>query len=658
MAARMFWLAILIAFNAPAFGEQSFVSSPLTIEAQKTFEWFDTLEFPDVKGKSFVLAATGGWSQSGNAPPNNGYIYGFLLSENAESFKVLADDLRVQTFHRTTSSTPVHERAFYETVDFAQGAKRYAAFLENSSNDVELSNKLIRGYLGNRGKMFFLAWSCWKNGLTDLAQSFFEKASNIRDPNVESKAQPGLRELLERDLGHETIWLTVMDAENPSISRQELLKRFERITQHYPKSEHAKLAEELAGILKRMVREDGDHRAKSLENSPVEEQVKELIFQLRDQNGFQITQPGVCDIFLDRRGKDSPAHRLVKIGFPAVPQLIKALDDERLTRSIEFGRNFRFSHHILRIGDAALTILENIAQRRFCESSSGCSLSLSTNYLFQTRAHAKSWWKELQKKGEQNTIIDAVTRADSQSYRQARLLISKHPSSAVPAITKGIQNAVKKEQVRVNLVKAMGWVSGDEPIPFLIKEMNQSPFFSARVAAACILFKHGREESVPAMIQEWKSDPQMSEGDRYKLFDLIEFLAWCNKPEAVQTLAENLPKRPPDVRRMVMEVFDENSIMGAFLLEDNEFSVSGIKAMTENVRAEIEKLLVAVLEDTHYEFDARLCDMAGGILAGQWPDKYTFDRSASFDTRDRQRIECINAWRKAHSIQELSLPSR
>jgi hypothetical protein len=109
---------------------------------------------------------------------------------------------------------------------------------------------------------------------------------------------------------------------------------------------------------------------------------------------------------------------------------------------------------------------------------------------------------------------------------------------------------------------------------------------------------------------------------------------------------------------MVMEVFDENSIMGAFLLEDNEFSVSGIKAMTENVRAEIEKLLVAVLEDTHYEFDARLCDMAGGILAGQWPDKYTFDRSASFDTRDRQRIECINAWRKAHSIQELSLPSR
>ena len=72
------------------------------------------------------------------------------------------------------------------------------------------------------------------------------------------------------------------------------------------------------------------------------EQIAELIFQLRDQNGHQFTYPGGCHIvddILDVEEKQkiasSPAHRLVMIGSDAIPQLIEVLEDDRLTRSLE-----------------------------------------------------------------------------------------------------------------------------------------------------------------------------------------------------------------------------------------------------------------------------------------------------------------------------------
>ena len=61
----------------------------------------------------------------------------------------------------------------------------------------------------------------------------------------------------------------------------------------------------------------------------------------------------------------SPAHKLVKIGPPAIPYLINFLEDKRFTRTIGYWRNFVFSHYVLRIGDCALQIIENISGQNF-----------------------------------------------------------------------------------------------------------------------------------------------------------------------------------------------------------------------------------------------------------------------------------------------------
>ena len=75
-------------------------------------------------------------------------------------------------------------------------------------------------------------------------------------------------------------------------------------------------------------------------------------------------QPGSCDIFDTLAGKKgTPAHKLVDLGYEAVPQLIEHLDDERYTRSVGYHRNFYFSHHVLRVSECAMTIISRIAGR-------------------------------------------------------------------------------------------------------------------------------------------------------------------------------------------------------------------------------------------------------------------------------------------------------
>lgn len=659
-----FIIAFLFAFAPVLSANTSNLS--LTKEAKGAFRWLDRMRFPDVAGKKLVLVSTGHWVSSNEGPRRNTWIYGFLLSQDSNSFNVLALDLREQAFQRTPPNTPEYERQDYEVVDLAQNAERYFRFLKHPEGDKDLRERLAGGYFNDRASLFVMAWGCWKNGLIQLAQSLYEQAQTIEKPEDNSRKQPEMRELLEKDFGHGMIWVTTLAAgENLSVSRLELLKRFERISKYCPGSEYAEQAGRLVKILKRMILEDESHRAKPLENISIEEKVSELIYQLREQHGFQISQPGSCDIFRDPRGEESPAHQLVKIGLPAVPQLIKALDDERLTRSMEFGRNFYFSHYILRNGDAALAILERIARRSFCDSSRDeCSLRM-VKEVGHTRDQAMAWWQDMRAKGEPKLLEESVA-GDEGTLGQARLLSSKYPAAALPAIWHGIQNA-SKEWHRTGLVEVMGEIPGDAPVPFLLQEMKSSPFLDARVAAAHAIFQRGRPEAVPAMIQEWQ---QRLESDNYlELESLSRFLAWCDRSEAVRALASNILSRSIKLRSNMIEAFDDKSMLNIFANDSLKKAIpqNGLDGLSKPVRAEIEKFLITELEDIDetddqlgmiYPFEQRLCDKAGAILSKHWPDKYRFDASSSQKMRELQRLECMNIWRKSQEMQTLASPAQ
>ena len=74
----------------------------------------------------------------------------------------------------------------------------------------------------------------------------------------------------------------------------------------------------------------------------------------------------------------------------------------------------------------------------------------------------------------------------------------------------------------------------------------------------------------------------------------------------------------------------------------------------------MEELLVGRLEDMadhwglngalggKFVLDARICDMAADALHSLFPGRYDFDIFAPLATRERQRVECLNVWRKEH----------
>jgi len=202
-------------------------------------------------------------------------------------------------------------------------------------------------------------------------------------PDLKTQEPPGkkgLQNALAEEMAYSFMWSTILDFRDPKIPRIELLQRFREIAKNYPQSSYAVRARESAEILTRMIQEDEVHAQKKirpLEEMTVREQVAELIFQLRDQNATQHSQPGSCNIFHDPRdggwlsqkveGKGSPATQLVKLGDVALEQLIDAVDDNSFTRCVGYHRNFYFSHHVIRVGDCCQTIIDRIQPtgRRF-----------------------------------------------------------------------------------------------------------------------------------------------------------------------------------------------------------------------------------------------------------------------------------------------------
>jgi hypothetical protein len=84
-----------------------------------------------------------------------------------------------------------------------------------------------------------------------------------------------------------------------------------------------------------MVQEDRAHAKNALkpfEQLSKKEQIRELIFQLRDQNGHQFSQPDFCDIIDTFSGKvDTPAHRLVKLSTSARRAFTRSAEAARTT---------------------------------------------------------------------------------------------------------------------------------------------------------------------------------------------------------------------------------------------------------------------------------------------------------------------------------------
>jgi hypothetical protein len=644
-------------------------TNTLSPQARRDFQWFSTLGFPDLKGCPYVRVSNGQWNFGGNEPLGRNFAYGFLLATNATGFTLYNSYMSEVTFNQPnpgsekTAAGGLPARPAYEVVGLSNGVKELFEVFRTPTVG-EDKRQLFGSLLYDAADVFTLAWACWRNGLDAEAAQLYEQSAKMGFRWGQDETTSNFSLALEKDLGEVMFARAVGKFEDPAISRAQLLAQFESVISNYPHSPEYLRANHFALALKRMVSEDEDHAKLGLTNLtelPVEQQVRELIFRLRDQNAVQFSFPSSLDIFENTQlGTNSPAHQLLRLGYAAVPQLIEALNDPTFCRMVDSEMpKFVVSNlpesTVLTVGDCAVAILGRIAATNFYWPSHETSHFSAEGDVPATRKAVQSWWAEAGAKGEKQMLMDSIGSPGFDAVAQAETLRQRYPDVAAAAIIHAVQ-AASDSYVRSRLVDEISKLDDPQVTAFLSHYTLSASSLEERVAAASGLLSRRKDEAVQAMIHEWDNLPGKNSDDPHGY--LVGFLAGSDSAAAIQALARDLRRRPAETRSWVI------SCVGGQLrtpvLDTNGLSPAMLNA--------IEECLVAALDDSgdsggisaHGRVltvsDPRISDMAGSFLSEKWPERYVFDVSLGARSRNRQRVECQNVWRLAHNLPALPLP--
>ena len=502
-------------------------------KSHRAFKWFDKLGFPDVKGCKFVkIEPDQHWL---NIPGFTGTFAreGFLLSEDSETFKILALDLFIHTLDKNNPDMPWTSFAYRE-LDLEKYAEKClkapAGFFHGEHTSFEYP------LLQERTQVFVLAWTCWRNGHKKLAYDLCDQVLDI-----EPRSNTGLMSMwdtwihtlrrrkslitaLQRDIGHALMWRAVIAFGDPAIGRDELCEQFERIVKCCSKSEHRKQAAEYARMLRKMIKEDTAHVGPdhpAVDQMSQTELIADLVFHLRDQCGKQYAWPGHFSVLNDFSNRKSPAEQLVDIGYDAAPQLVEALDDYSFSRSVGCWRPHFFNHDVLRVNDCALEVIEIIARRSFYGRSYvgylsqdgrvandyrdwGADTNVSSEKKVAViRKEIESWWHQLQTKGEKQLLIDAARAGGRLVTGQAALLIEKYPAAAAEPLIEGAR-CCEEDYTRSRFIQLFGQLDGEKVESFLYEQMGEKTFPQSRVEAARVLYDRGKLDVIATILKAWE----------------------------------------------------------------------------------------------------------------------------------------------------------
>lgn len=633
---------------------------PSTPADQQTadFAWFAKLDYPDVKGARPALVATGSWEHHHDDPPKNTYRCGFVLRSDAKSFTVFFPNLTTEKFERTALGTPEHLRRDFEPIEPAKFLEVYREHLRTARDIREQTFDWQYRYIGLFADTFVAAACYARLGDEKTAAELYQLAKRAHEADGRfAVPTPTFSERLRTELP-EAAMLHALGAlaDSITVTRAEAAAEFARLAKNFPKSKQAATARERAAILSRMAEEDREHAKRLKAGKPFaelsrEEQIAELIFQLRDQYGIPGPMGDYDAVDMNAEKKDTPGHKLIEIGYDAVPQLIAALDDERLCR-VAHGRHVPDS--VLTVGNCAYRIIWLIAGRSFWESPPDKPEETD-------RQRMEAWCAEVWHKGEKQYLLDAVARGDDAGASLAQQLLAKYPQDALAALLAGAKRAADSD-ARSGLVHAIGQVPGDGPVQFLLSELASASTPSDRLCAARALHRRGRPEPIPAMIAELKKLPNEIDDpfldDRFFRKALIAFLAESAQPDGIRAIGEFIPRRKLDDRMEIACIFGEPDVVLALK-----------NGSSESRRAAL-RILLTLLDETERRYGMTRGRIDGGrtetdlhvwLFAAEAlhkldAEKFPFDEDATEEDRERSRLLLRNIVRAELGLPAIPLP--
>ncbi len=621
---------------------------------EAVFAWFDTLGYPDVKGKAFVRLETG-WSQSAGGEKVPTYRYGWVLKqEGADAFDLVGVDLFTDRYPPAGSpdwKVPV------EKADFAPLARQWLEAQGRADKQTDGMAQALRGWgarLSLAAQAVFLARAAALEGDDALSRDLYAYAAGLKIPKDNKGDVPSFKQTLLDEFAVNRMWDTLIAFGERRLSHEQLLGRMNGIVKNYPGSLVSEQATEMQKVLTRMAGEEkarAKEEPRDLAKMTPDARARELIYQLRGQSAGPFDQPGRVDIYSDARREGSAAHQLQVMGFDAVPALIDAMDDDSLTHSVTSHRDYYFSHHVVRVGDAAHAILRQISKRSFYSPSHTNGAMIKDGKAGEAKRDALGWWAQVKGKGIKQVLTEAVERGDDQSVEQCEELIARYPKEALGSIQKGYQRA-DKQWVREGFLSLAGKIRTPEAKAWLTEMMERGAELPERIAAARGLLEQDPRRAVDAMIKMWET---YGDNDPEGLTKLAHFLGVARDVAALEALGRGMDRLEAHSRDQALRWPS-----GSFTNEDAQLPTSAmgkaVEAFWINRLDDMDRSSGTGTRGSAWFHFARLGDMAAIELSQTWPGKYRFDHDGTLLKRDQDRTAMMNIWLKENGKAERAMP--
>jgi len=664
-------------------------------DLEKVTTWVRQLGYTKFFHRPFITMQTGGASQRENQPWVPAAVHGFLIQGDQSQWSIYTLDLitleaTARTREKNGGINPAIEWRDEDLIAYAR------KWIDKPWGVKWQRVDKAEPYLDFPSYAVVLATALVEHKQWELAEALLKKARSCR-PYHGGKTWPddidAFLGFVANDFAATRLTLAMRANSDRSKARGEVRQRLDEVIRLFPQSKTAAEARILVEALGKS--KVGPSESKGLAKAnelAAKDQVVALILLLETQNGSQNTTPGYCNIFNDSRLENSPAYRLVRMGYPAVPQLMESLDDPRLSRSSTVG-----SRYTLRVGECVKVVLEAIAKREF----SPTPYSMKNGKHEFAKKNIARWWAETEGKSEFDIMAAGVRLGERGAPQQAANLLDQFPEKGLPIIMEVAEKSMNPE-VHGQLIVIAARAGLAKSGVFLHKELRQGSLPVARVRAAAVLWGLGEKDAAQdAMVVEWRrrreanfpedSGELMMNSGKRNLGGAGAFLAETRSVKGIKALAESWLSLPVTVRYKLLKLLTdkERTVFGTRMLtaapqaqKNDNMTIAGFpgsyyisydraaaKELSVNNNApaiaqQIDAILIKSIGDTARHLSNsmpastrhRLCDLAAEMLVERHPDRYSFDSKGSWKRRELERTAILNTWHSENGEESLPIP--
>jgi hypothetical protein len=664
---------------------------PSLSEAERAFfSWFDGLGLPDLARTRFVRFRAGQWQKQRQGSPQAFVRHGFLLRDEAGRFEVLESDLSVHALERRDVPDRPWESVLYEAADLPSFVAAGIAERRAGRDDPQRSPSsrvdpfLTHAWPGYDGtwRLAVLARACAAQGNIAAAGALFDLAYEERLDRELLEARKGMARELRLGLPYELVAAGRSDEDR--VALLELwLRRFGDL------EDGAAISADIE-VLRSMIRERDARRAhppRPLEAMEQEERIAEWAYRLHE----------VADAAWKREldgtatGKE-PDAALAALGLAAVPALVAALDDPRLTRGLLWNRRDRAWQrpvaHVQRVGDVALRVLQEI---------SGWGIDLrgeiqpvGDSRRTQVREAALDWHRDVLARGEVAVLVERLQAGTWGAFRAAPRLIALDADAAartlIPLLLGQAQGKAEGTwewmEMQSEALRLLAKVPGPRASEALAQRLVQASGLRARVPLAVALERRGDRRGLDVLLEHWPrllstataqraEEPEEAQEKpippaeqevhdvSHWFNEILDAFAVADDVRTIRVLRDYAALAEPRARLHLVIRF--------LAAKSTQFSDSGGSGYTAvdravpgprspDVEIEIERLLAGLLEDTYrldgtkLEIDGvpvepMVAELAAWALARRYPDRWQFDPAAPTAMRKRARRAAASSWR-------------